>query len=461
MTGSSSLKIRTSVLSVLNRLISLYGVLPSGLRRALLPLSQSVYSGTRRATIILSQIRLPVLLFEGTEKNSGGKVIFLVLGKEKQLSYLHGLYFSEIRVKKKLGTVFIWNLRSYLSGLALQPDMAVVHVDAFYSRFLAGLGFVFLPEWVTFKFDLSNPLQETWRLSENKTLRENLRRVRKYKYTYDISSNPAHFETFYHRMYLPFIPRRYGEEASLISFRMMKVFFKSGVLLLVKQGREIVSGNIIMLARKSAKSIVIGLKDGNVNRLKKAALSASYYFTMLWAQKEGYQVLDFGECRPFLNEGLVYYKKRWGMVVESYKHRKNLFGIQVCRMTPPVRNIFARNPFIFTMKKQLNGLVISGSDRPLSDMDIRMLMKKYFISGLDRLTLVSEYGFNSEVLEKNETGAYRSVVLIEATADDFFRRFWPSIQKRKSTSQEGRTDRQTASQQPFTSEKTKRSTPES
>ena len=82
---------------------------------------------------------------------------------------------------------------------------------------------------------------------------------------------------------------------------------------------------------------------------------AMVYYLITWARKNGYSSLDYGFCRPFLNDGILRYKKSWGMKIEAEK-AFSIF-VRLHNFQNSVRTFLARNPFIFVDGKDLKGCV--------------------------------------------------------------------------------------------------------
>ena len=409
---------------LVDALLPAYGWVPAFLRKPFLPFAESAASILRRLFRVASQVRVPIYYLQGREKTGGRWLAALVLGRGPTVRFLAGLLFSELKAERRLGGVFLWDIKSVLSRLGGKADLAFVVLDGVLAKPLARLGFIFIPDWVTFKMNLSQPLEQTWNLSKNKTLRENLRRIRKYGYSYEITRDPKKFDDFYHNLYLPFIPRKFGETTSFTGYQLMKLFFKNGVLLLVKQKEEYVSGNIILLYRQGVKSIIIGVRGGRVDYIRKAALAASYYFTTLWAIQNGFRWIDFGECRPFLNDGILYFKKRWGMSAERYKYGRTVIGLNVWRSSPPARDFLTGNPFIFLDRNRMRGLVFSREDRALDSEDVLSLYKSFFVPGLENLTIVSPQGYSPQAEDGQALSSGQRLCLMEANFKEFLGGLW-------------------------------------
>ncbi|MBN2199840.1 MAG: hypothetical protein JW747_08345 [Candidatus Aminicenantes bacterium] len=410
----------------------IYGFVPSFLKKALLPGAESAASTLRRLFLVLSQLRLPVRFVQGKEKSGGRELTAFIAGRGRAASDIAGILFSEVRAEKTSGALWLWDLKSVLSRFESRADMAFVVLDELWAKALTARGFLMVPEWVTFRMDLTRPLARTWNLSRNKTLRENLRRIRKHRYSYEITRDPKKFDDFYRCFYLPFIPEKFGDSTVLTGYRLMKLFFQSGVLLLVKQDGEFVSGNIIMLYNKGAKSIIIGVREGRADYIRKAALAASYYFTTQWAVKQGFRWIDFGECRPYLNDGILYFKKRWGMRVERYRHNRTVIALKVRASSPTAEDFLADNPLIYLNGKALRGLVFARGDRPLDSRDVLSLEKSFFVPGLENLTVVSPRGYAFTAEAVRDASSRRTLRLLEGGGEEFMKDFPKSLRPGKT-----------------------------
>ncbi len=306
---------------------AIYGCLPKRVREFIFPVAEPTFSFAKRVLFIACSIRFSVCLLQGKEKWAGSSLTTLFFSRlflgEERLLYLVDLLYSEKPAKESLGKVFIWKIKSKLNSDIPKADLVFIGVDKLFSRFLSQQGFTITPQWILFMLDLSKPLPEINKLSRRKyRLKRDLIRIRKHKYSYEITHDPAKFEYFYHHMYLSYISKRFGKMALLSGFRSMKPIFEKGQLLLVKQGSNYVAGNIIVVHNESAFSSYFGIREGNIEYLKQGALAATYYFTILWTKERGYEWCDFDHCRPFFNDGVFCYKKRWGMEIRRSKRNR-------------------------------------------------------------------------------------------------------------------------------------------
>jgi hypothetical protein len=356
----------------------------------------------RNIFFLISQLRPSVFLLQGKEKGGGENLSILFFGDEKRVSLLSDLLYSGEPKKESLGKVFIWRMKSRMNSALHRVDLVFIIMEGFSSRFLSWQGFIIIPEWVLFRLDLSKSFPEAWNLSKskNKSLRENLREFRRHNFSYEIAGDPGKFEYFYHHMYLPYITKRFEELTFLTGVHDMERVFRKGWLLLVKKGDDYVSG--IMLIRLSRDTIFahsLGITEGNIEYFKTGALTAVYYFSILWAKERGYRWIDFGHGGSFLRYGLFNHKKHWGMEIKISRRFRNIFGIKICNFSHGVQNLLEENPFIFIDQRKLKRLILVKNKHNLSLKEAQACIKTYSVPGLDCLVIVSDQGFDQEAKE--------------------------------------------------------------
>ena len=405
--------------------IKYYSWLPKSVREFISPVICPTFLSIKRTLLIISQTRSSITLLQGKGKGGGNSLTTLFLGEEQIIPYFTGLLYSEEPTKKRLGKIFIWEIKSKLNLNTPKADLIFIGVDRLFSKLLTRQGFIILPEWVLFTLNPSKQLPENRKLTRNKSLRGDIRRIKTHKYSYEISHDPAKFEYFYHHMYLPYISKRFGETTLLTNFHQMKRIFEKGHLLLIKQKNEYLTGSVNLIQDESIFPHYIGIKEGKTEYLKQGALAASYYFTITWAKERGYKLIDFGQCRPFFNDGVFCYKKKWSMEIESKKSKrmKAIYGIKICNLNQGARDFLARNPFIFIDQDKLKGLILTEQNHPLTLGEIQSILKTHYIPGVDCLLVISPKGFTQQAEEYATSQPTQRLHLISMDPDIFFKEF--------------------------------------
>lgn len=401
----------------------IYYWLPKTVRDFISPVVEPAFFFIKQVLLVASQIRLPVYMLQGKEKSGRGSLTTLFWGDERLLHYFSDLLYFEEPAKESLGNVFIWKTKLKPNLNIPETDLIFIGIDKFFSRFLSRQGFTIIPQWLLFIFDLSKPLPKVWKLSQNKSLREDLRIIRKHKYSYEMTCDPAKFEYFYHQMHLPYIAGRFGKSMIPSGFRGIRRIFEKGQLLLVKRGNEYLSGNLIYTHNKRAFAACTGVREGNIEYVKQGALSACYYFSILWAKERGYKWFDFGHCRPFLNDGVFRYKKKWCMEIKRSERHRAVFGMKTCNLQQGALDALANNPFIFIDQDKLKALILAKQEHPLTLGEVQSLFKTYYIPGVDCLVVVSPQGFTQQAEEFATSPSTHRLRLMSMKPDIFLKRF--------------------------------------
>jgi len=170
----------------------MYYELPPKVRAFLFPV-ETVFYSIKGVLFFVSKFRLSVYLLQGREKWGGNSLTTLFLGDERGVLFFSDLLFSEEPVKESLGKVFVWKIKARLNLEIPGTDLIFIKMDGLLSRFLPRKGFIIIPEWILFMMDLSRPRQEVWNLSrnKNKTLGENLNKIKKQNYSYEMTRDPS------------------------------------------------------------------------------------------------------------------------------------------------------------------------------------------------------------------------------------------------------------------------------
>jgi len=372
----------------------IYLLLPRSFRKFILPVGEPIYQIIKRILQFVFGTRQAAFLLKGKNKWGKGDLTLLFYGDEKELAYFSDLLYSERSTKEKLGKVFIWNLKTLLNSEITGPNMIICAVDILFLNFLTRQGFIIIPQWVQFLIDLSKPLSEIWYLSKNqkKSLANDLRKIPKYQYSYEISHNPADFKLFYYEMYRPYALIRYENTLILNSYNHMKLIFDKGFLLFIKRRNEYVGGNLIYIDKRIPTIHSLGVKEGNFKYVQQGALAALYYFTIHWAKEQGYKWIDFYFARPFLKDGVFHYKRKLGMEIKRSKKSRTVFGMKIGSLNRGVKDFFANNPFIYLDRGKLKGLTFIGHNRPFTPRDLQT----FYISGIDTLVVISPVAITNQ-----------------------------------------------------------------
>jgi len=238
-----------------------------------------------------------IYLIEGKEKFSGKKISILYINKNERLDYLKKILFQDKIKYKKIDKIFIWSFTRRLNKNLNGVDAVFYKSDRFYSHLFEKKDFIVIPEWITMTIDTSDSLENLIK-KFSKSGKEDLRKVKKYGYTYEITRDAEKLKYFYYQMYLQYIKKRHGKMAKIINFYAFRNLLEMGSkLMLIKYKDEYVQGSLFSVKKDKIITTYTGLLEGKEKLLKKGISAAPYYFLIKWAKENNLKLIDFGKCR--------------------------------------------------------------------------------------------------------------------------------------------------------------------
>lgn len=271
-------------------------------------------------------------------------------------------------------------------GFPLTPtthtsDIVVIEIDPVRWRMHdAGLGFL-LPLWSRTEIMVADAYHQ---MEKSSSLKEDLRRVRKYKIVCETAHNTTDLRTFYEKMYVPYVSARHGNLSLLDSWETIVKTEKSGELIFAKGiDGEPIGG--ITLGRNShnlyARSL--GLISHEKSILKTGVMSALYRACFERAKLYGYDRVGFGLTGPFLNDGLLRFKKKWGL--QLVNECKQGIWMQFNNATPAVESFLINNPFIYRDADKIHGVIFIADPKSMDSKSLRTLHSLYYLPGMESL----------------------------------------------------------------------------
>lgn len=328
----------------------------------------------------LRKYRLNVWLLEGKEKHSGEKLVVLYAGRELNKNYLSHIAFGDLYQERVLGKAWIWSVARIARS---HPAVTLIVTEAWedYFKRFSGCDDYYIPCWIDGEIVFSR-FKELMKHSEN--IKADLRKIRKYGYQYEITKDKDKFDLFYHTMYRPYILKAHGNRAALMSYEAMMSKSDITDLLLIKRGDDYIAGENLLYEGDSVRAWSLGVKDGDYRHVKEGAIGALYYYKIEYLISRGYDRFNAGASRAFLKDGVLQYKKKWGLSL--IQARSGGFWIRMIGKSGSVDAFFENNPFIHIRNDHLCGIVFQG-DVALSNEIIDTVRKFNDLPGLHELKI--------------------------------------------------------------------------
>jgi hypothetical protein len=342
--------------------------------------------------LFLSQIVQETYLISGRSNGAGIKILYI--GSRNRLPYMlkvADLHDGEVRKGRR---VYFENIRGKFVCPAT-ADIVLLEAGNFLLNRAQEKGFYLIPEWVKFFLPVPDSI-ENLGVGIRKELKNEMRKIRKYSYSYEISRDREKLNYFYHKMHVPYISSRHSYLPYIHDYSLFRHALKRGVILFVNgNGGEYVAGNILLLRNKTVWAKWAGIKDGNPEYLRRGAGAASDYFIIKWAIENKFKTIDFGLSRAFFSDGVFHYKKKWRAALSPYSLNSMFFGLKVCNESEGVRNFLEKNPFVFYRDGRLESFAVV----PEGYQNRRSLMKikrRFMMPGVTKLNLLCPWDDSGE-----------------------------------------------------------------
>ncbi len=356
--------------------------IPPSIQRAIVPYLREA----KGVTQLLAKPHLTFFQLQG--QNQGDPVIVAYAGSEYDKRFLKNILFTEEPVEREIGQVPIWSL----SKMATLPasDIVIVEANKHLIHRLPRQNAIVLPHRVELVLDVRGDWAEVKRRFRRAARAADLRRVRKYGYTYEASHSDQDFEMFYHKMYLPSVRARHGEVARTKTFRDVYQIFQRGWLFLIERDGACVSGGLWTSQQGVVYLEVLGVLNSDMQLMREGAQAAVYHALIKWSNQMGYRAVNFGTCLPYLEGGLFQYKRKWGSTVGVPPGDNMRFWIKFCHNTPAVLRFLQDNPCIVVNEQgELLGLITTDDPASITAETETAWHKQYTTPGLNDLVIRS------------------------------------------------------------------------
>jgi hypothetical protein len=268
----------------------------------------------------------PISTWGGPLRNGEGTAQVTCFGNLR--IYRHWL--SQIYDDKELikeGELFSRN--RVLTGEGMNPeDGLVLHpVNSLTEKQFQKAGWLIMPQYVNCTIDLRRPLEK---ILASRNIKNELRRIRKIGYTFEILKTDSALEEFYHEMLRPTEAARHGDLSDETDLEFLKEKYRTGYLLAAYLDSEWVGAYFVVIEdQETIRWRHVGWRNGNPETLTKGRIvSALLHELIIKSKDDGFSTLDLGACNPFADDGPLLSKLRWGAAINLPASLNNLGDIK-------------------------------------------------------------------------------------------------------------------------------------
>jgi hypothetical protein len=356
-----------------------------------------------------------IALLSGREKHSGEPLKALFCGQldppemsirklyrggereEKVLNaqFLSSLMFAGFETSYVARNVGPLALKRKVEQLAADADIVAVDAELFVSRRFEADRYLSVPQWVPQTLIMGDDFEQTQALFRKNTRKE-LKKVKNRGFEYRISPDLEGIRTFYDEMYVPHVHEIFKEDAALHAWESFERWWKRGAFLLTVSHDESDILAIFMLPHgDKLVSVCNGFRQGIDDGLVKGAVTASDYFSIRYAQEQGFREFDFVASRGMLDDGPFRYKRKWGTSVDTDDHPFNNFKIGIRESTAATVSFLANNPMLVHQDDQRIGKVLL-TDPVVSASDVANTISLYWTAGMHCLKIFALHEFAAD-----------------------------------------------------------------
>jgi hypothetical protein len=261
----------------------------------------------------LAHARWSGSLVTGALREDGRIVRVLLLDDAAQYKFWIARILDDRPAPKTIGRVSIFQLMRR-SGPVANCDLVLCPVNPILERILSRRGFLIVPRFVDCILDLSRPLAD---ILKRRGIKRELQSLRRYGYEFGVDRSPSAFDEFFHEMLAPTAARRHQELAHQSSYEELREAYRSGCILTCHRSGEWLGGFLLLPhADGVLRAANGGWRGGSDELMKEHIFSALMHELIRYAKCEGHERLHLGSSVPFVDDGPLRYKLKWGAQLE-------------------------------------------------------------------------------------------------------------------------------------------------
>jgi hypothetical protein len=319
-------------------------------------------------------------VLEGSEIKSHKTMRVFYLGANVlNKNYIANLIFGGSVQENFIGRFWLLNPLRFSHKRACTCDMAITEVDRKYKSKSPHPNY-FIPCWVDGKIEI----EEALRLAEcQRHTRNDLKRVRKHGYSYEIRHDVEKYIEFYEKFYVPYIKNTYTDEATMHSLDCILGLIDRSELLMVKDGNKDVVGEVLVYRDNEPKVLCLGVRNGDRGYVKAGAINAAYYFRLVHLKSQGHKTIDLGSSRAFFDDGVLQYKRKWGLSLTGT--RSTGFMIHPDISSPAAAAFLLNHQFLCNDQDGFTSVCFVDDNTVLEEKKQKQMINKLVLPGVKKL----------------------------------------------------------------------------
>ncbi len=269
----------------------------------------------------------------------------IYIGEGESLDYVKKTFFPDAREKERTALP-VFFLRQKIKHLISSNTQVFVEINRMLKPLIPPGGLLTFP-WIRQKVSLNG---HDYVERKSKIEASMGRKVKKFDYRCQMTSDQKMVQKFYEKLYLPYVTTRFQSACHARTLSEFQNATRSGFLLQIFAQDLWVSGVICRLEKDGICTLAFGHLPNNQYDLQRGALSAAYYFIFKWAEEHSVLKVDLLRSRANTSDGVYEHKRRWGAkpVMDSWPHTALWLFLPSAEVCPLLKTqlIWSRGEFI-------------------------------------------------------------------------------------------------------------------
>ena len=373
---------------------ALFRHIPRSLDGILYPVDRALRMSCYPAVLAAQNLLVRLTSMDGATRT--GRANLLVAGPDPWAHELPHRIFVSPPKQRRLETIPGWQLHSRLQKMEQDFDLVFARVDKIAERMFFPSTYLRVPEWVDTGLPLPDDPTSLLRASES--LARDIRVAQRNGLETSVSGLLDDFQEFYHSMYVPFIHARHGAVArprNEISFRNC---FRRGGLIWLTRGGERLAGLVFEVTRDGLSIRGHATRDGYAGLTKRGAASALYFHAIRHARERGCRFLDFGGCAGCLTDGVLHYKRKWGVQVRIRPTNQFYTLVRWAAWNTAVAAFLTELPLVHQSGNRLTAIAAMHFEGAAGQAETDKIYGTLHVPGLDEFAIVNTCGWETNIV---------------------------------------------------------------
>ncbi len=239
-------------------------------------------------------------------------------------------------------------------GLPVSPDLTVAEVPTWIAPHLGRHGWLILPKQVAHHQSFLGAAGQP-----NAYERDLSERLAAADLSLRFTSARRDLARFDAELYRPTVERHHGHDGHPTPWPVLRLLVARGGLVLVERAGLPVAGAVAApspLDPGELRISVLGVRDGDYQRVEELARLAPIGAWVGRARRERFGLCNHMGSLPFVHDGLMRRKLRWGTSLATFPERRTVLAVRINRDGPGLAALLGQRPCICLSRAGLVGV---------------------------------------------------------------------------------------------------------